>query len=114
MAENGDPGQVERVRFLYNQAPDYRIAAANGALGGPTSQGDYLIEFYCERPQTAIVQEHSVDAEGKLGPVERGPDEARVPQIERYVQFAVLMSPEKARDLAQWIRQRLEAIGKWE
>jgi len=108
MAEEEAAEQPRSVRFVYTQSPDYRIAAANGAYGGLTPQGDYLIEFYCERAQSPIVDEHRILPEGGLGEKLQPVGESRAPQMERFVQFAVLMSPRQAKGLADWILRNLE------
>jgi hypothetical protein len=110
MADHAEDASPDRVRFVYTQAPDYRIAAANGAYGGPTPQGDYLIEFYCERAQSPVVEEHSIDPHGQLGGKLEGPSSSDVPHVERYVQFAVLMSLGQAKSLADWILNNLERL----
>ena len=108
-ANGGEEKKPDRVQFVYTQAPDYRIAAANGALGGPTPQGDFLIDFYCERAQMPLVEEHKVTTEGRLGQKVYGPGvSSDVPQIERYVQFGVMLSPKQAMVLAKWIRKHID------
>ena len=108
MPEDEATEHPQSVRFVYTQAPDYRIAAANGAYGGVTPQGDYLIEFYCERAQSPIVDEHRILPEGRLGEKLEAEGKSRPPQMERFVQFAVLMSPRQAKGLADWILRNLE------
>ena len=97
----------DRVTFVYQNADGYRIVPANGAYGGPTTQGDFRIEFYFESPTVPSEVTHET-VDGMVGKeVSRRPADVR---ITRHVQVGVAMSFEQAKRLADWINHQLEQL----
>lgn len=99
----------KEVIFEYIDSPDYRVYRANGAAGGITPQGDIRIDLYFESARLPDRVIHMVTPDG-LGPqIEREPEET---VIERELQCGLVMTPEQARGLAQWIIVQVNAYDR--
>ena len=92
-----------KIHFQYAKAPDYKIVYANGAIGGLTPQSEVKFDLYFEYLPSPTLTTHS-RIHGDLGPeIERQPVE--MPFL-RESRVGVVMSPEKARALGEWLLQR--------
>lgn len=96
----------QTVRIIYVKSPDYRVFAVNGAWGSVTANGTIQADLYVEQvppPQEVI---HPIEGD-RLGPPEYVPpaDDRR---IERHIQFGLLLSPDSARVIGQWLLEKAE------
>jgi hypothetical protein len=102
-------GKTQKIVIDYKESPDYRVVAANGAWGGLTPKGDIMMSLYIEHAKTPLTVTHSVDA-GKLGP-EIDRDTAGT-AITRHLQVGVMMSPQTAETVANWLLGKVEDLNK--
>ena len=104
----------KRLKISYQRSDDYRVVAANGAVGGVGPQGDFFVQFYVETRTLPIdiVQELVPDAEGGRGMLGKilSPEEEH--NVTRELQCGVLMSREQARSLAEFIGRQLEEFDR--
>lgn len=97
------------VEFRYTFAEGYRLVPANGALGGPTTRGDYRIEFFVEAPRLVEFEQIHLDSEGR--PVPNREPAGKV-ELERRLTTGVVLSIVEAQRLAAWILERTAALEK--
>ena len=108
MADTKDATSAEipsAISFVYEQDPNYRIVAANGAWGGLTIHGDMAIDFIVdlttvpERMEQAVVDGKALGAEVRRFPPDR--------TITRRRQVGVLMTTDVAESVARFIIDKL-------
>jgi hypothetical protein len=98
-----DDDKNAEIEFYFQRASYYHIYPANGAWGGITPQGEFMIDFFVERNRPPEKVVHSI-ATGKLGPeLRREPS----PEIVRELQVGILMSREEAKGLAKFIVDKI-------
>src|SRR5262249_13191443 len=92
--------EIKSITINFSRSPDYRVIAANGALGGPAAQGVILVDFFVERiaAPLAITQQFTGGQ-----PVEHHlvPNVDRT--IEREAQIGMMLTPEAARSIGEWL-----------
>lgn len=110
-AESETPSSSSRLRFFYIKSRAFRVVHADGAIGGVTPRGLIHAAFYSER--AAIPQETEVEVSptGSLG--------ARVNQvgkdgIVRELDVDIMMSKRAARELRDWLTEKLSEIERIE
>ncbi len=104
MDERPEAGEVQ---FVFTKPPDYATVFATGVWGGITPQGFVCADFFVETSLTPDTVAHALNADGTLGAeTRREPGADGVPRIERRLQVEVLMSPEAARSVAEWLLKR--------
>lgn len=75
--------------------------------GGITPQGFVCADFFVETSLTPDTVAHALNADGTLGAeIKREPRVDGVARIERRLQVEVLLSPEAARSVAEWLLKR--------
>ena len=101
--------RVERVRFKYLFADDYNPVYANGCYGGPTTSNEIALHFYVERNPVPHEEIFSLDPNGRMAD-----KMGRVPEFEqgtatvlRYVTAGILMNPEVARRVYEFLGRHL-------
>jgi hypothetical protein len=90
------------LRFQFSLAPDYRLLAANGAWGGITTSGLIAADLYVDRqalPEATILR----ISDGTAGNEEKIPPDSEERLMEREVQVGLLLTPEAARVIGQWL-----------
>lgn len=100
--------EPKRIKFLFQKAADYKLLPVNGAWGGVTTRGDFLLEFFVEHNITPNYVVHEVTAEGKLGnEIERGPKEpGDVILVARELVGGISLSIEQATSIAKFILEK--------
>lgn len=103
-------GEDRQVKFVFRQAPGYRVIAANGVWGGVTPRGDLSMDFYVEALSTPESIAHLVRADGKLGDeLSRSPAER---PFVRELQVGVLLSLSQAESIGRWLIDKVEDFRK--
>lgn len=103
---------VEKATFEYVFGDDFNPEYANGAIGGPTTQGEICVSFYVERGPLPYSQTFNVKADGQLGEeLERDPriEDGSVSVI-RYVTSGVIMNRETAKRVYDFIGLHLQTM----
>lgn len=106
----------KRVEFKYKFADDFNPVYANGAHGGISTQGEIVLNFYLERQPVPFEEIHSIDAQGKLGPIiERTPviDGESIQAI-RFVASGVVLSHETAKRIRDFLDRQIQELERRE
>ena len=106
-----DEALPKTVKFVYRNSDDYRDIYVNGIHGGFTSRGEISFELFLEHRHKAGTEIHNLLNEGRLGPrVEIEPEEGSPDEviIVRERQVGVILTPEHAKSIAQWILKKVE------
>ena len=102
--------KVDKLRFELVKAPEYRTFAANGAWGGLVAHGFIIMDLYLEQEKNPEFIEHDVD-DGIAGAEHRRPEDT-TKRIVRERQAGVVLTPEAAEALANWLLGKVEASKK--
>ncbi len=105
------PQALSNVRFKYVFEDNYNPVYANGAYGGPTSQGEVAINFYVERQPVPIEESWTVSPDGTLGKqVSREPQDQEATTIIRFVTGGVIMNRDVAKRIYDFIGRALAQV----
>ena len=100
---------LERLRFHYIKANQFRVIHVDGAYGGVTPRGLIHMSFYSERYPIPQVTAHYITAEGQLGdeiPEERVSRDGPIREIE----VGVVIDVTTARALVEWLNEKIKLI----
>lgn len=100
--------ESKRIKFLFQKAADYKILPANGAWGGVTTRGDFLLDFFVEHHIAPDYVMHEVTTEGGLGnEIERNPViTGDIISVTRELVGGISLSVEQAKSIANFIQER--------
>jgi len=107
-----EEGQKVKVRFKYIQSPDYKLVFANGAYGGMTARGNFVMHFFNEYRPPPKEETVTMDREGKVletKPLWEDTDDER-PAYLRELIVGVSVPREQAISIANWILEKMAAI----
>jgi len=90
--QSNDEQEQTNVTVEYSKAEGYRNTHGSGAFGGVTPQGNIKMDFYTEY--------QTPRPEAEEGPV----------QIERELQFGVVMNLNEAESLVDWLERKVERL----
>lgn len=96
----------QTVRFVYNSGLDFRRVSVSGVIGGMTPHGLLLANLFFEKHQLPHEQMGTVHENGRL---ELHPVVTPVPTIERELEVGLLMTPEVALAVANWLKETADA-----
>jgi hypothetical protein len=102
----GDHVSIDRVPFDFIKSPLFRSVHADGVIGSLTPRGQIHFAVFCERPALPRRLVFKPRADGSLGEeiveetISRG-------TIVREMDVDVFMSPDVAKDLRDWLSDRL-------
>ena len=97
----------KKVKFVFKKSEEYQIHYVNGAFGGITPRGDVLYHLFFEHRGLPIEEEMTIGEDKKLKPQEK--DLADI-EIIRDLKVGIIMSPEQAENLANWLLSRVDEI----
>lgn len=102
----------EKVTFKYYFDEDYDPEYVNGAFGGQTPNGELIINFFMDRfpipyEVTQCFTEEDVLDENNMEIIPKPGDS----KIRRVVKTGVVMSPNTAISVFQWLKLRLKEMG---
>lgn len=97
-----------KVKFIFRKSEGYQIHYVNGAFGGITPRGDVLYHLFFEHRDLPVEEEMTIE-EGELKPQEQ--DLADI-EIIRDLKVGIIMTPEQAENLANWLLRRVDDINK--
>ncbi len=103
---------IEKATFEYVFGDDFNPEYANGAIGGPTTQGEIFVSFYVERNPLPYSQTFKVKPDGQLAEeFERDPKiEDGSISVVRFVTAGVIMTRETAKRVHDFLGRHLEAM----
>ncbi|MFB6098103.1 MAG: hypothetical protein ABEK84_03130 [Salinibacter sp.] len=93
------------ITFVYEDADEAPTIAATGAHGGPTPDGASVVaNLYVERGSIPHHVSHQIDETGQVDLSERSEQVTRG-ELTREVQASLVLTPEHALQLGQWLQQ---------
>ncbi len=100
------------VKFVFKKAADYRLFPVNGAWGGITTRGDFILEFFVEHSTTPNFVIQEIIPGGKpgneikrdVGEIEEGIS------VTRELVGGVLLSLSTAKSIADFINEKCKKI----
>jgi hypothetical protein len=100
--------EQKKIKIVFKKGADYRLLPINGAWGGMTPRGDFILDFFVEHNTTPDSIIHEITPEGKLGGIiEKHPgDEQGVLFVTRELVGGILMSVEHAKSIADFISDK--------
>jgi hypothetical protein len=98
----------KKVKFVFKKSEGYQTHYVNGAFGGITPRGDVLCHLFFEHRDLPAEEEMTFE-EGELKPQEK--DLADI-EIIRDLKVGIIMTPEQAENLANWLLSRVDEINK--
>jgi hypothetical protein len=98
--------ESDSVEFEYNYSDGYKLAGVNGAHGGITPRGDFVIEFFAEASMVPDSIKHALNDDGSLGEIL----ETKAPsaKMQRRIQTGVILSLKNAKLIASWMQERIK------
>ena len=105
MATRPGNGKTGKIVFKFEKAPDYRDISVNGVWGGLTARGDVHMQLFTEYSATPVSVTHEISGD-TLGPETRRDTGGAA--FTRHLQVGVLMNPQNARSIAQWLLGKAE------
>jgi len=98
----------DEITFVYEDADEVRTIAATGAHGGPTPDGASVVaNLYVERASIPHHVSHQIDERGEVDLSETSNQVSRG-EVTREVQASLVMTPEHALQLAQWLQENAQ------
>lgn len=100
MAETKLPSSI---KFFHEKGNFFRVIHADGAIGGLTPTRDIFMSLYSQRIAIPKVIEQHLSLEGQVGAeVSREGKDG----IFRELEVGVVLTPETARQIAEWLIQQ--------
>jgi hypothetical protein len=108
---------IDNVKFKYVFSEDHNPVVINGAYGGFSGRGEFVLHFYFERnpiPNHQVVHVEEGD-KGKYILKERiksiDPEDIQTTFI-RFIQTGIVMDYATTKEIHQWIGEKIEAFEK--
>jgi hypothetical protein len=102
----------DEVTFVYEDTDEVRTLAATGAHGGPTPDGASVVaNLYVERASIPHHVSHQIDENGQVNLQEQSGQVTRG-ELTREVQASLVMTPEHAMQLGQWLQRNAQQAMK--
>jgi hypothetical protein len=104
--------ESKKIKFVFKKSSDYKLLPVNGAWGGLTPRGDFILEFFVEHNTTPNHIMHEITPEGKISnEVERDPQQTEeVSSVTRELVGGISLSIEHAKSIASFINEKCKEI----
>lgn len=106
MSETKKAKRPEKVEFTHVKPDDYKAVYVNGVWGGITTRGDLFCNFFYEYNDVPEKVQMAIDEKGKIGKIIS--PVVKIPRVRRDLKVAVIMNPEQAVSIANWILQKVK------
>ncbi len=100
------------IKYKYVFTDDYNPRYVNGAHGGVNTKGEFVINFFLERPALPKSETFQVDDDGKLQDRIASEPEDLQSSIVRFVETGVVLHLEQAKELHSWMTKHIDRIEK--
>jgi hypothetical protein len=101
------PVKPDKVKFLYKYAPDYNPVYVNGAEGGFSPKGEFMLHFYLERQ--ALLKSYTMSNKDEdWGAEIRNERDPIDTQFVRYVETGIVINIEFAQRLHELLGEALK------
>lgn len=98
------------IKFKYKFPKEYNPKYANGAIGGISTNGEIIVNFYLERQGLPYSITNEIDSEGNVGmEIAREPKDYDS-SIIRYVDTGVVLSLNSAKKIHEWLGRHIETL----
>lgn len=106
--------EKKKIKLKYVIPKDYNPFYSNGVFGGLTTQGEININFFLERHDFPDEELYEVDEKGGLSLQKKpvGKSTGKPSQIVRHVSTGVILTPEVAKSVYDWLGEKLKLIDK--
>ena len=98
------------VTFKYIFTYDYNPTYVNGAHGGVSPRGELVVNFYLERPPLPNEITHEINPNGTIGAEIAVDPEDFAHSLVRFVPTGVVVNYQTARDLHQWLGDKIKEL----
>jgi len=98
-----------QITISFRRSPDYKLYPATGVYGGLTSDGHIMMHFMVEHAAIPNYQTIKVEEGGALNP-KQILDSVASGDAERNLVCGVMISPNTALALADWLRQHAKSL----
>jgi hypothetical protein len=100
---------MQKVRVRAKRDEGHRIISASGVWGGVTPQGMIYFDMFLEKPETPA--ETLITIDEKTGQRMEQPVLAEEPCLERLLLMGIMVRPEVARSIGQWLIDKADEAG---
>jgi hypothetical protein len=101
--------QKTQITISFKRSPDYKLYPATGVYGGPTPDGHILMHFMVEHAAIPSYQVIKVQEGGRVDPSQIL-DSVASGDGERNLVCGVVISPDTALRLAEWLQRHASQI----
>ena len=100
-------GENEKIiKIEVDQAKEFRLVPATGAMGGPNPQGEIICNFFVEHPKNPSLEVSLDKTTGRpVREVSVSPN-----TFVRQLQIAVVMRPDIALSVGQWLIKQAKTV----
>ncbi|APO46804.1 hypothetical protein BS614_24010 [Paenibacillus xylanexedens] len=98
------------LNFKYKFTEDYNPVYINGAQGGLSPNGEFVINFYMERHPLPYSETRDLNDDGTLSANVRFEPEEHNLNIMRFIQTGIVMNKETAASIHSWLGNMLESL----
>jgi hypothetical protein len=109
MTEGTPPPPAGAIRFFYEKGKYFRVAHVDGVIGGLTPTRDVFVSIYSQRVALPQTIDQTITPDGKLGAVV---GKSGKEGIFREMEIGLVMSPEVANQIAEFLRDHARAAQK--
>lgn len=103
-----DEETPSKITIVYEEAEGKRTISASGAQGGVAPNGNSIVaNFYVERGSVPHHVQHEVNEEGRVD-LDQPIDAVTRGEVTREIQTTMVMTPEDAYRIGQWLMQHAE------
>lgn len=100
------PPAAGTIRFFYEKGKYFRVVHVDGVIGGLTPTRDIFVSIYSQRVALPQTIDQKISPDGKLGAVI---DKSGKDGIFREMEIGLVMSPEVANQIAEFLTQHAQA-----
>jgi len=104
-----EPTTPKKLTVTFKKAPDYKIYPATGSWGGPTPNGQILINFVVDHAAVPSYTTHDVGESGQFNLAV--PSEITSSgDLNKEILCGVLLTPADALSIAAWLKANAEKL----
>ena len=96
--------RVTEVKFIYNKPENYNPQFINGVIGGLTTRGEIILNFFFEHSDIPKEETNIINADGFP---ERKVPRAEIPEVLRDIKVGIIVSPSIAGSIYEFLKSVL-------
>lgn len=98
----------KKMRFKYVFDDSYNPVFVNGAYGGSSPKGEFVINFYHERIPVPKSLTYYLQEDGTLGDLDHGKPSGYEDTMIRFISTGIVMNYGDAKSIHAWLGQMLQ------